>query len=246
MGQSHLERTASVFQTTSWTMIHSLAERNDPGYEHAMLALTERYWPAVYATLRRMGHRPEQAAEETQAFFVDVVVGRSLFSRADATRGRFRTLILAALKNYLLDQHRRTRTRAVVNGVRLGDLEAEERFLASERESSPDQVFERRWMLALLDEAIDRCARYFASAGREAHWEGFRRAVLLPAMTGAESPDRAQLAADLGFASAQQLASALSVVRKRMKIVLREVTAETAVSPEDQDDEFERLSTLLG
>ncbi|MCL4222697.1 MAG: hypothetical protein KJZ65_15165 [Phycisphaerales bacterium] len=244
MGQSGLERTASVFHTTSWTMIQSLAERNDPGYESVMRALTERYWPPVYATLRRMGHRPEQAAEETQAFFVDVVLGRSLFSRADATRGRFRTLMHAALKNYLLDQHRRTRTRAVVHGVRLGDLEAEERFLAGERDSDPCQVFERRWMLALLDEAIDRCARYFTSAGLSAHWEGFRRAVLLPAMSGAASPDRAQLAADLGFASAQHLASALQVVRKRMKIVLREVTAETAVSPEEQDDEFARLMTL--
>lgn len=246
MGQSNLERTASVFHTTSWTMIRSLAERHDPGYEQAMQALTARYWPAVYATLRRMGQRPDEAAEVTQAFFVDVVLGRSLFSRADAARGRFRTLMHAALKNYLRDQYRRDKTRSVVHAVRLGDFAAEEVFLATERESDPDQVFERRWMLALLDEAIARCARYFASAGLDAHWEGFRRSVLLPAMTGAAAPDRAPLACELGFASPQHMASALKVVRKRMKIVLREVTAETAVSPEEQDDEFERLSATLG
>ncbi len=245
MGQNDLERTASVFHTTNWSMIQSLGERDGPGYEQAMQALTARYWPAVYATLRRMGHRPEEAAEVTQAFFAEVVLGRSLFHRADATRGRFRTLMHAALKNYLLDQHRRARTRTAVHAVRLGDFGAEEVFLASERESDPDQVFERRWMLALLDETIQRCARYFASTGLDAHWEGFRRSVLLPAMTGAEAPDRALLARDLGFASPQHLASALKVVRKRMKIVLREVTAETAVSPEEQDDEYERLVALL-
>jgi RNA polymerase sigma-70 factor (ECF subfamily) len=239
--QTHIE-----FSTTSWTLIQALQAGNDDGRIAAMQALVRQYWPTVYATLRRMGRSREVAAELTQAFFADVVLSRDIFGRADAQRGRLRTLLLTALKRYLIDQHRRSESRPDQDGLALAELEREESYLAREGERSPEEIYERRWAMAALEEATRRAERYFIDSGQHRHWAVFEAQVLRPSLAGASPPPLAELAERFGFASAVHVASATKVVRKRLRLLLREVTAETAVEPEDQEAEYRRVVELLG
>ncbi|MCK4871726.1 MAG: hypothetical protein KAS72_03270 [Phycisphaerales bacterium] len=61
-----------------------------------------------------------------------------------------------------------------------------------------------------------------------------------------EPPPLADLAAESGFVSSVHVASAMKVVRKRMMMMLlREVAAETASDPADQQAEYQRVVEIL-
>jgi DNA-directed RNA polymerase specialized sigma24 family protein len=216
-----------------------------PQHEAALERLTSRYWPAIYAHLRRKGESPEAAAELTQAFFTDVVLGRKLFAQAGSERGKLRTLLLTALQNYRIDRFRRERTRIDARCLSLDGFDREEGFLAADPEADAAAAFERRWAVAMLDEAMARCRAYLDSIDKPGHWRLFVDYVIRPARDGDQSPSMSELATRHGFASPVHAASALKVVRKRLRILLREVAAETAATPHDRDEEYQLLLQQL-
>jgi len=223
----------------------ALRDGGDERHEAARNLVITRYWPPVYASLRRMGHNRDRAAELTQAFFVEVVIGRQLLDQADAGRGRLRSLLLTALKRYVIDRHRREDARPDGNGLSLDGLEREEGFLGREPARDADEVFERRWAVAVLEEALGRCERSCLEAGLDKHWAAFEAFIVQPSIGAVAPPPLSRLADELGFPSATHVASALKPVRKRMKLLLREVVAETADDPADQQAEYARILALL-
>ena len=95
----------ATFRTTNWTQVF---RANDDASE--LDALLGRYWSPIYAYLRRKGHDSQNAADLTQEFLTDVVLKRNIIGRASPTRGRFRSYLLTALRNYTIDAHRRSET----------------------------------------------------------------------------------------------------------------------------------------
>ncbi len=210
-----------------------------------MEALASRYWPPVYASVRRMGRSCQDAADLTQAFFADVVLGRRLFDQAEAQRGKLRTLLLTALKRFMIDEHRRRKCRPDEGCLSLDALEREERFLAREPDMDPQATYERRLAMVQLEEALRRCERSLVDGGLEKHWAAFDAFVVKPAIGAVSPPPLAKLAKELGFASAVHVSSALKVVRKRFRLLLREVVAETVIDPADQEAEYRQVVALL-
>jgi DNA-directed RNA polymerase specialized sigma24 family protein len=95
---------------TDWSMIHEAG--SGPGSaDVALEQLARRYWQPVYAFIRSTGRGAHEAADLTQGFVCDVVLARRLFSIADPGRGRFRSLLLSAVTNYLREEHRRRKGR---------------------------------------------------------------------------------------------------------------------------------------
>ena len=72
-----------------------------------MERLVRRYWSAIFAYIRRSGRDVHEAADLTQGFVCDILISRRLCDSADPNRGRFRTLLLRAIQNYLRERHRR-------------------------------------------------------------------------------------------------------------------------------------------
>jgi hypothetical protein len=70
--------------------------------------------------------------------------------------------------------------------------------------------------------------------------------VLEPSVSGTSAPSLSELAERFGFLSPIHVASATKVVRKRLRMLLREVAAETALEPDDQEAEYRRVVELLG
>jgi DNA-directed RNA polymerase specialized sigma24 family protein len=240
-------RAEPGFAATRWTLIERLRCGSDADRREAAETLARMYQGAVYAYLRRKGHGGDAASELTQSFFTEVVLGRGLFERARQERGRMRTLMLTALDNYLIDLARsgeRSRTTAAPNRL-LERAEREERLLASSDGRPPDEVFERRWALAALEEAVRRCERHFVGGGRERHWRAFEARVIGPAVFGTAPPPLRDLAASLGAASPADVASMVQVVRKRLKALLQEVAAETVDDEAQRREEYARLISLL-
>ncbi|NIP51746.1 MAG: hypothetical protein GWN94_15880, partial [Phycisphaerae bacterium] len=95
-----------TFLTTHWSLIEDVQSREDK--DRALIGLLlDKYWKPVYCYLRRKGYGNEEAKDLTQGFFHEVVLSRELIRRADQSRGRFRSFLLHALNQYLIDEKRR-------------------------------------------------------------------------------------------------------------------------------------------
>src|SRR5271166_3392755 len=91
---------SSSFPTTLWTVVLR-AGRDEPAQARAALAqLCQGYWYPLYSFIRRRGHSPHDAQDLTQEFFAHLLEKHAL-EHVDSKQGRFRTFLLASLKNFL-------------------------------------------------------------------------------------------------------------------------------------------------
>lgn len=240
-----LERTDARFQTTRWTLIAALRGDDEADRAAAAKALAALYWPAVYGYLRRSGIGSEEAAEVTQAFFGEVVLGRGLFERAEPESGRLRSLMMSSLKRYMVDRHRRSVARRERAMIPLSAFDGEESRLASARDDGPDEAFRRAWAEGVMSEAVRRAEGHFRGSGKAAHWELFASRVLRPAVHGTAAPALEAESARLGFKSAADGAAAVQTVKRRITTLLREVVGET-VDPGAVDEELSLVRSALG
>ena len=101
---------------TDWSMIANASQQDEEVAALALEQMVKRYWPAVYAYIRKTGRSVHEASDLTQGFICDVMIARRLAASADSERGRFRTLLLCSLKNYLVQEHRRKKHRPLPVG----------------------------------------------------------------------------------------------------------------------------------
>ena len=90
---------AQGFDTTQWSVVAAAAGTGDTAAREALATLCERYREPLLVFARRIGHGPADAEDLTQGFFAHLIEKRALRS-ARRERGRFRSFLLAALKNF--------------------------------------------------------------------------------------------------------------------------------------------------
>lgn len=209
----------------------------------AMQRLTRRYWPAVYAYVRRSGHDVHEAADLTQGFICDVMLSRQLVQNADPGRGRFRSLLLAALKNYLRQQHRRGTARR--RGGKLPreiDLDRAAETVADYRsDDSPDAAFAAQYGATLVRQVLDLVRADCLEDGQQAHWAVFERRVARPLLLGETPESYATLIEHLGLPSAAQAANMLVTVKRRFARTLINEVARTVSDPVEVEAELNDL-----
>jgi len=189
----------SDFQTTCWTQVNLAARRGadeDTAVRESLGALCQRYWYPLYAYLRRTGHDAVAAEDYVQAFFADVLARNSL-TAADPDRGRFRSFLLAACKNFVANQLRHQRTLRRGGGqtiVSLDTMNGEQRYVAEPVDDrSPEKLFDRRWALETIDAALQHLQQRYRDAGKEDRFLALR-SLIAPAGT---PPSHAEIADQL-------------------------------------------------
>ena len=242
-------RRPDRFMTTRWSVVLSCTDSDgDEEKAHAALAeLCKIYWRPVFAFICRQGHSVPDAQDLTQDFFAMVLKGR-LLQRADRSRGRFRSLVLKALQNFLHDavdkRHARKRG-GDVQFVSWDDwmAEAPSHLSIPEQESdkwSPERIFDVRWAATVVERALRRL-------GDECEKRGRRRVFdVLNSCLAAEREDvsYAKFAKTLGLqeAAVKRLVHRL---RERYRALLREEVAQTVEGPNEIDDELRYLCAAL-
>ena len=231
------------FATTHWSVVLSAGRTPDDASRGALETLCARYWMPLYAYVRRHGHAPDDAQDLTQAFFAHLLE-KNTIARADRTRGRFRSFLLASLRHFLADEADRARALKRGGGVRILPLEFETGEHAYVREpadnATPEQLYERRWALTLLDNVLARLRDEHARDGRAAQFD-----ALGPCLTGTGAGQPyADLAARLGLTEAA-VKSAVHRLRRRYRALLREEVAHTVAGSGDVDDELRHLLAVL-
>lgn len=239
--QSSLDSTSGAspkFQPTQWTLVRR-ASFGSADSQDALETLCRAYWFPIYAFIRRNGRSPHEAQDLTQEFFARFLETNSI-GRADPNRGKFRTFLLGALKNFLTDAHRKATAWKRGGGIKIisfEEVEAEERYwLEPVDHRTPDQIYEQRWLVGLLETAMGRLRGEFCAAGKE------RQFQVLKIFLSQEGDDEAyaQAGAQLNT-SGKTIAVAVHRMRRRFRQVVRSAIADTVSSPEELEEEYRSL-----
>jgi len=94
-----------AFTTTHWSVVLE-AQGESPAAQEALEKLCRVYWRPIYSFVRRQGAGPEEAQDLTQGFFALLLERRDLRT-VRKEKGRLRSYLLAAVKHFLADEHRR-------------------------------------------------------------------------------------------------------------------------------------------
>jgi len=227
------------FQTTSWSLILRATVGESSAAREAMARLCERYWPPVYAFIRRRGHSPADAEDLTQSYFARFLE-KGYVDDFRPAAGRFRTFLRASVSHFLANEWDRERALKRGGGrvpISLDAATAEERLrLEPVDRLTPEALFERQWAAAVLARCLERLRdEQTASGGRDR----FER--LKPFLTGDGSDgDYAALARELGL-SGSTIRVAVHRLRKRFCALLCEEVADTVRDPADVDGEIRWL-----
>jgi RNA polymerase sigma-70 factor (ECF subfamily) len=236
----------STFLTTRWSVL-AAASSPDPVRSRAALeTLCASTWYPLYAFVRRRGHGPEEARDLVQGFFASFLA-RADLGGLDPSRGRFRSFLLASVRNWLADEHERATAEKRGGGavpISMGSIDfdaADERYRVDPGvDLSPERVFERQWAIALLELALRRVESEYAASGKRDLYE-----ALKPALQGrSKDAPLAEIAERLGSTEGA-IKVAVHRLRKRFRDALRAEIAETVTTEEEIEEEIADLFRAL-
>ena len=232
------------FATTQWSVVVAAGTADSPTSREALSQLCETYWYPLYAYARRRVDNVHVAQDLTQAFFA-CLLERHTIAKADPNRGRFRAFLLTALQNFLTNEWEKARSVKRGGGkAELSlDFESGESRYQTEpvHDLTPEKLFERRWVLTILDQVLESLKSELSQAGRLQYFEQFKEAL-----TGETAKDDySKAAVELGITqtAAKQAAYRL---RKRYRELFRQEVGRTLGPDEEIDQEIGRLLQHLG
>jgi RNA polymerase sigma-70 factor (ECF subfamily) len=249
MGQGDWTEMGGVreaFLTTHWSLVDEV--RKEGNRERALIGLLlERYWKPVYCYLRRKGFGNEQAKDLTQGFFHEVVLNRHLIERADPGKGCFRSLLLHALRQYVIDQRRRETAHSQIPREKLVPLDIMNPPELPETADSlnADDGFNYAWKADLLERALSEVKARYVKRGMETHWRVFHDRVLEPVLKDGRPPSLNEICSQHGIENEARASHMLDTVKRRFREVLRKHVRQTVASGEDLEEELEEIVRFL-
>jgi RNA polymerase sigma-70 factor (ECF subfamily) len=227
------------FASTHWSVVLAAGQLDSPESSQALATLCQVYWYPLYAYARRCLGRADEARDSTQGFFAELLEKECL-QAADPRRGKFRAFLLTAFKHYLTKE--RDRAAALKRGggrrgLSLDFRNGESRYLLEPADvETPENVYQRRWALTLLEQSLSQLRQEFTSTGKQVLFERLK-----DSLTGdGPSETYAKLALDLDMTE-QAVRVAVHRLRRRYREVLRAAIAQTVASPDEVDAELRDL-----
>jgi RNA polymerase sigma factor (sigma-70 family) len=222
------------------------AQSQAPGYREALAELCDFYWYPLYAFVRRRGYSPEDAEDLIQGFFLDLLEHKAL-TRVDRQNGKFRSFLLASLRNYLANEARSTfclKRGAQVEFVHLEMQNAENRYEQEEPIDAltPEKIFNARWAISLLNEARKRLRLEYAAQGRASTFEALLD--FLDPLNSKKLPPYEEVADHLKV-SVAAVKTLIHRIRKRNIALVREEIMRTVSDPADVEAESRELCEAL-
>ena len=243
-GQGH----SDVFPSTHWSVVLAAGRSEaEPQMAGAALAeLCQVYWAPLYGFVRSRGHSVHDAQDLTQSFFA-YVLEHKVYARVDRRKGRFRSFLLASLKNFIADTADRERTLKRGGAQIFLPLheeqvqEAESLFQTRSGVSDEDRLFDRSWAEALVAAALERLSADYKRENKEQLFNQLRMFIA----GGAEPPPTyGELTDRLGITEST-LRSHVTRLRARYREALRIEVRRTVNSEKQVDQELRELLHVL-
>jgi RNA polymerase sigma-70 factor (ECF subfamily) len=239
---------SDLFPSTHWSVVLA-AGRSEAEPEIAGTALAQLcqiYWAPLYSFVRSRGYTVHDAQDLTQSFFA-YLLEHKVYARADRQKGRFRSFLLASVKNFLADAADRERTLKRGGAQDFLPLheeqveEAESLFQTHSATSNEDRLFDRSWAEALIAMGLERLSADYKGEGKEQLFNELRMFVA----GGADRPPTyAELADRLGIAEST-LRSQVTRLRARYREALRAEVRRTVNTETQVDEELRELLHVL-
>ena len=238
-----------TFGTTRWSLILSGSGSKCKEQETrvALAELCRIYWRPIFAFICRRDYSTHDAEDLTQDFFVIILEGDWL-QNADPSRGRFRSLLLKSLQNFLNDAADRIHARKRGGDVSFISWDAwvseapSQLSMSTQRLDSlpPERLFDVRWAATVVERALRRLCEECERQGRRRVFD------VLSVYLTVERDDvsSASLATTLGIAQST-VKKLLYRMRQRYRWLLRDEVAQTVENPADIEDELRYLCGAL-
>ncbi len=224
------------FPDTQWSRVVAAAS-DDPVERRARLQdLLTRYWrPTFHYVCAMRPHAVQEAEDLTQGFFA-AVLARVDFATLSPAQGSFRSFLKVALRRYVVSVERsvnasRAREQATVDDVGLAEGTTPTPSVDEGR--TPDDVFDRAWVRAVLDDMLARLREELHASGRDHHWAIFQKYCLEPS----EDVSYDSVAGELGL-TVDQVRNYLRDVRKRSRELVHEIVSEYLLPDDDVEQEI--------
>src|SRR5205809_1015714 len=179
----------------------------------------------------------------TQSFVQHVLKNETL-RRVSREKGRFRSVLLGALKVCLADEQARRHTLKRGGGIQFistDELDAEElHHLGADHQAAPDEILESPWAGVVLERALDKVRAECAAEGKADLFE-----ALSPFLGGIKPHVSYQEIADrmnLGLGAVKTLIYRL---RQQFASAVRREIMQTVSAPHEVDDELRRLRSVF-
>ncbi len=233
------------FPTTHWSVVIHAGAGAEPQARAALETLCRQYWYPLYGFIRRQGRSHHEAQDGTQEFLARLLATGGM-TTARPERGRFRTFLLTALRNFLTNEWHRAHAAKRGGGAAPLSLEFKDAENTFHRDPpdpalTPEQDFDRTWALGMIDRASDELRHDYEKSGRGALY-----AALMPLVWGDESGEKlAAPAARLGM-TPPAFTVALHRLRQRIGQRLRADVAKTVASDTEVVEELRHLIAAVG
>jgi DNA-directed RNA polymerase specialized sigma24 family protein len=233
----------AAFVTTHWSVVLAASHNDDRMTEAALARLCETYWYPLYAYVRRRGYSVEDAQDLTQEFFAHVLE-RHWLAEADQFKGRFRTFLLTAMERFLANEWDKARALKRGGGLKHIPIQldsAETRYGVEPADShTPEQAFEHRWAVALLQEVVKQLGAELRARGQGELFNALKGCLL---GDGSAQP-YGQSAAKLGMEEGA-VKVAVHRLRQRYRELLRAEIGNTVASAAEVEAEMHHLFNVL-
>lgn len=229
--------------TSSWARVLSAREGPTSATREALEGLCRAYWYPVYAFVRRQGNDAEDSRDLTQAYFAELLE-KGYLHDYDPKRGRFRVFLMASVKHFLSKEREKALAwkrggRADVVSLDAQAVDERYRYEPVDR-LTPEQIFERRWALTVLEHALTRLRREQEDLdrGREfASLEGY--------LTGEQAHESYREVAERLGTTEGAVKTSIHRLRRRLGRLVRSEITETVTNPADVDDEVRHLLGVI-
>jgi RNA polymerase sigma-70 factor (ECF subfamily) len=233
------EPPSASFPLTHWSLIVRTASPASTEARAALDELCRAYWYPIYALIRRKGNDPDRAFDMTQGFFLHLLE-RDVLASALEGKGRFRSFLSVACRNFLIDGWRK-RDSGAKTSLSIDARDAEGRYLIEPVDSvTPEHLFDRAWAMTLLDRVLSRLATRYAEADKSALFDQLK--IVLTEGKGAVRA--ATVAESLGMSERAVHIANHRLRREYRETLLKEI-ADTLDDPSDLDDEVRSLFDAL-
>jgi len=240
--QTSMGGTGGVFLTTHWSLIEE--SKSDDERSRALIGLLlERYWKPVYFYLRRKGLNNEEAKDLTQGFFHEIILNRDLIQRADQSKGRFRSFLLHALEQYLIDaRHKQTAQKRIPKDKLVSlDIVEEPVFPHVHPDMTAEESYNYGWMSALLDRVLSDVEARCHEQDMSIHWNIFNDRIVQPILKQQTSPSLEDICEKYGISDRKKASNMTITVKRCFQAVLQEHVRNTVISDDQTREELQEI-----
>jgi len=207
----------------------------DPSQKEAILAeLCTKYWKPLYCYLRTSGFDNDKAKDLVQGFLTEKVIDREIIRQADKTKGKLRTFLLTAIRNYAINIER--------SGKRHVDIDKVAEV--SDESKDPEDAYDRAWADQLLQDVLDQLRLECCGRGKTAHWRLFNE-WLLELRADRQRPQMKDLCEKCGIENTAQAYHMIENVKRRFRSILRQHLRVLVNFDEEVDDEIHNFINIF-